>query len=111
MLRTTDGGNSWVVIYGGLPAKLNALHIKDNYGWAVGDNGLILRNTDVTGVEYDHENIQPTEFILEQNYPNPFNPSTVIGYRLPVISKVILKVYDVTWKRSSNTCQRRTASR
>ena len=25
----------------------------------------------------------------------PFNPSTVIGYRVPIIGKVSLKVYDV----------------
>jgi hypothetical protein len=37
----------------------------------------------------------PNDFILYQNYPNPFNPSTVIGYRLPVIGFVNLKVYDV----------------
>jgi len=37
----------------------------------------------------------PSQFYLSQNYPNPFNPSTVIGYRLSVISKVSLKVYDL----------------
>jgi hypothetical protein len=35
------------------------------------------------------------DFILHQNYPNPFNPNTVIGYRLPVIGAVTLKVFDV----------------
>ena len=34
-------------------------------------------------------------FVLQQNYPNPFNPSTIISYRIPVKSKVVLKVFDV----------------
>jgi hypothetical protein len=37
----------------------------------------------------------PKEFGLAQNYPNPFNPSTKIQVALPVISHVILKIYDV----------------
>ncbi|MCK7518770.1 MAG: hypothetical protein MZV64_14110 [Ignavibacteriales bacterium] len=71
---------------GNLPAKLNALHIKDNYGWVVGDNGLILRTTDAGAVWVEDENddILPTEFVLEQNYPNPFNPSTTISWQSPV---------------------------
>ena len=40
-------------------------------------------------------NQTPSEFILSQNYPNPFNASTVISYQLPVISNVVIKVYDV----------------
>jgi len=47
------------------------------------------------------ENAKPAKFQLFQNYPNPFNPSTVISYRLSVISKVTLKVYDVLGRELS----------
>ena len=37
----------------------------------------------------------PLRFGLDQNYPNPFNPSTVIGFRIPDVSRVRLIVFDV----------------
>lgn len=40
-------------------------------------------------------NFLPNEYELIQNFPNPFNPLTVIGYNIPVESKVNLKIYDV----------------
>ena len=49
----------------------------------------------IVGVDNEQLNIIPKEFALEQNYPNPFNPETVISYRLPVMSEVMLRVYDV----------------
>jgi len=45
---------------------------------------------------------QPTGFGLEQAYPDPFNPSTTIRYRLPVESRVELRIYDVLGQQIAN---------
>ena len=47
-----------------------------------------------TDVEENSSEV-PETFALNQNYPNPFNPNTVISYRLPVTSNVLLKVYNI----------------
>ena len=36
----------------------------------------------------------PQEFDLK-NVPNPFNPTTIVSYKLPAISRVSLKIYDM----------------
>jgi len=39
--------------------------------------------------------LNPTSYILEQNYPNPFNPQTRIQFKLPNVSYVTIKIYDI----------------
>ena len=58
---------------------------------------IIFKGRDdiVAGVNDGETEIYPSGFFLEQNYPNPFNPKTVIGYRLSVISKVEITIYDI----------------
>ena len=36
--------------------------------------------------------------MLQQNYPNPFNPTTTIAYQLKKMTKVSLKIFDITGK-------------
>ena len=98
ILKTYNAGMNWLPQQSGTILRLNKVHFKDfDFGFAVGENGLILRTT--TGGEpvtlVKNENQSPYSFELFQNYPNPFNPSTVISYQLPVSGNVTLKVYDV----------------
>lgn len=95
ILETTDGGNIWNVTKGGLPAKLNTVHFTDGYGWAVGDNGLILKMIDTTYTSDRAEIANNASIIQLQNYPNPFHSKTVISYQLPELSEVELNIYDL----------------
>jgi photosystem II stability/assembly factor-like uncharacterized protein len=94
--RRTNGTNGWVNQSFGNRGFYGVCFTDVNTGTIVGDSGTIYHTTTggVTGIK-DNPAQLPDNFLLEQNYPNPFNPSTVISYRLPVISHVTLKVYDV----------------
>jgi endo-1,4-beta-xylanase len=37
----------------------------------------------------------PSTFGLDQNFPNPFNPATNIRYKIPLASKVTLRLFDI----------------
>jgi hypothetical protein len=56
--------------------------------------GTLLDVDKITGVIGAKPSI-PKIFVLLQNYPNPFNPTTTIGYQLPVVSHVVLQIYDI----------------
>lgn len=96
--KTTDGGATWVnevVPTAFMGGEFYALTIKDGWGWAVGESGLVMKGA-VSGATSAKElNTTPAEFALSQNYPNPFNPGTTISFSLPAASEVTLSVYDI----------------
>lgn len=47
IIKTTDGGNDWVLINSGVETDLHSVHfINNNTGWAVGNPGTIIKTTD-----------------------------------------------------------------
>ena len=96
ILEAIDGGYNWNAVIENLSAPLNAFHFKDSVGWAVGDNGLVLRTDNwTTWINPKTGEINPSKYSLFQNYPNPFNPVTVISWQLAVSSPVKLTIYNL----------------
>jgi photosystem II stability/assembly factor-like uncharacterized protein len=95
VLESYDGGDKWDVQIDNLSATLNALHFKDGYGWAVGDNGLFLRTENgASWVANNSLKSYPSKFYI-RHYPNPFNPSTTIEFTLPKSEIVTLKIFNL----------------
>jgi hypothetical protein len=69
----------------------NQVRITNNSAWDGWPSwGKIQISTSIK----DGYNEVPKDFQLHQNYPNPFNPSTKIGYTVPVLSFITLKVFS-----------------
>jgi len=100
---TLDTGNSWRSTYTPDSLRIQDLCFTDSlFGWAVGDNGTILKyDATIVSVENLNESLPALSFSLSQNYPNPFNPNTIIYYELHSQNKyyntdnVSLKVYNI----------------
>jgi len=99
ILETFNGGRNWNVLFDNLPARLNAIHIADGVGWAVGDDGLILKCDSVaTGIKEDNKVYGQNEPLF-QNYPNPFRSGTIITYQLITSSNVELSIFDISGRK------------
>lgn len=55
----------------------------------------LARQIQIVGVKENLMNSIPNDYKLYQNFPNPFNPSTNIRFKVPELTKVNIKVYDI----------------
>src|SRR5690606_26116589 len=97
ILRTTNGGTNWTQISAPVNVDYLGIRIKGTQGWAVGDNGTVIYNDNVTGITNTSSEI-PGKYNLSQNYPNPFNPSTKIKFEIPEKGFTSLKIFNVLGK-------------
>jgi hypothetical protein len=100
--RTNDGGQSYNVEYSDLYGSgiRSLFFVNNNYGWAVGTYGYVLKYFDFTGV--NDTLLLPIRYKLFQNYPNPFNPTTTISFSIPQSQNVELKVFDLLGNEVAN---------
>jgi photosystem II stability/assembly factor-like uncharacterized protein len=93
--ETTDGGNSWTDISQQIGTSLQRFHSPaENIGYAIGQDGLIMRYYDSTITSVKKEPFQKVNEIQLSNYPNPFNNSTKIKFISNIAGKAAIKIYN-----------------
>lgn len=100
ILKSTNNGTTWGTQPSGTNRNLRSVffYLSDNFGWAVGDSGTILRTIDgggqITGV-IEGAPEPPVSASLGKNFPNPFNPGTTIPFFLTHPEFVSLTVFNI----------------
>lgn len=102
--RTTNNGTNWDSLATNIYVDYFGMHfVNYNYGWIVGNSGVILATTNGggTGFPIGISNVSstiPENFTLKQNYPNPFNPETNIEFSIKNSGVTVLEIFDISGK-------------
>ena len=93
---TMDGGLTWedFLVFDGHGAYALS-NIGDKYLWAVGIGGKVMRYEKQTSDLLSDQIYQLDDFQLSHNCPNPFNSETIIGYKIPIDTDVVLSIIDI----------------
>lgn len=98
-LFTADSGRNWSILPTPDSTYVTNISFPDSvHGYAVGNNGTIIKYTYQKPNEITSESGNISEFFLGQNFPNPFNPVTSISYRVNSAGMVSIKVYNILGK-------------
>ncbi len=99
---STNSGQSWGEFRTGMPYTLvfdlTISYPNRKLRATTHGNGVWQRNLVSVPVNITSTGNIPDNFMLSQNYPNPFNQSTVIDFKIPISSRVKIKIYDLTGK-------------
>jgi len=83
LIYSTDAGDTWEAMETPEFMAIYDIMFPDFlHGWAVGDNGAVLKYKPPLGVSADPVEISETSFYL-RNYPNPFKEKTTIQFQIP----------------------------
>lgn len=92
IFHTSNGGTTWLNDNSNTSSELNNIHLFDNqHGFAVGDNGTIVRlGGSITAVSETNKGLD--NFSI---HPNPVRSTTTVSYSLPGKSDITFKMFGL----------------
>ena len=103
IISSIDSGLTWQTVPGGVTADLYEVSFPcQNYGYAVGDSGIILHYDQATAVENSNLNLQASGNNFINTYPNPFNISTTVRYSISQSENIELTIYNSLGQKVKN---------
>jgi photosystem II stability/assembly factor-like uncharacterized protein len=104
IVKTTDHGTTWGFQQSGTAENLHGVffYLNDDKGWAVGENGTILRTNDGGGptvLGVSPESAASASELRIASYPNPFHTRATLVFQLDRPGRIVLDLFDPAGRR------------